>query len=330
MRPFMRKGLFFVVLTVTFTGSGWASPLSGRLLALVPPGSQIVAGFENRPGPHYHGRLLLTTHNNRVDLDDWQALTGVDTKRVFEEIVEVAAAQSGSALTEHMILVAGRLDRERIFHSLTENGAKVFEHQGVQMVLVKPLARERGDMLDDRWLAILDNRTGIFGTPWLVQQALRRSADHAVPDSILEERLSLLRRDVTSWNVLVSTPTTTKNMMFAQPRGAWAQLQQDADVLMVAARFGPRIRIDFSIHADSSRGPEFFTQKAGFFTNALGTGSSPDSASPDTGGRRLADFSLEGNRVHGSVEMSSQQFEVWCDHIYLARAGLITTASTGN
>ena len=330
MRPVVLRGFFTVALTAFFAVSGLASPLSNSLLALVPPGSQVVAGFENHPGTHMHGRLLLTTHNNRLDLDDWQALTGADTKRVFEEIVEVAAAPSGSALSEHLLMVFGRFDRERIFCSLKENGAESLQYAGIEIVLVRPLARERGDMLDDRWLAILDNRTGLFGTPWLVQQALRRAAEHAVPDSILEERLSLLRRDVTSWNVLAGSPTDAENVTFMQPRGAWAQLQQDADVLMVAARFGPRIRIDFSIHADAGRGPEFFSRKASFFTSALGTGSSGHSAAKDTPERRLTNYSLEANRVQGSVEMSSQQFEAWCDHIYLAQAASRTAASTGN
>lgn len=330
MRPVVLRGFFTVVLTAAFAGSGFASPLSNRLLALVPPGSQIVAGFENRPGLHVHGRLLLTTHNNRLDLDDWQALTGADSKRMFDEIVEVAFAPSGLALSEHMVLVAGRFDRERIFQSLKENGAEILEYQGCDIALVKPLVRERGDMLDDRWLAILDNRTGIFGTPWLVQQALRRAADHAVPDSILEERLSLLRPDVTSWNVLLASPTNARNVTFVQPRSAWAQLQQDAEVLMVATRFGEKIRVDFSIYADASRGQEFFARKAEFFTSALGTGLSADSAAPEGAGRRLINFSLEANRVQGSVQLSNTQFEAWCEHLYVDRSSPVPVASTGN
>ena len=76
MRPLVLKGLIAVALTGIFAGYGFASPLSGSLLSLVPAGAQIVAGFDNRPGPSGHGRLLLTTHNNRLDLDDWQAVDG--------------------------------------------------------------------------------------------------------------------------------------------------------------------------------------------------------------------------------------------------------------
>src|SRR4051812_22550434 len=99
MRPFVTRGLCTGVLAAFLVGTGFASPLSSRLLPLVPPGAEIVAGFENHRDSNSRGRLLLTTHNNRLDLDDWQSLTGVDSKRVFDEVVEVAAAPSGGALS---------------------------------------------------------------------------------------------------------------------------------------------------------------------------------------------------------------------------------------
>jgi hypothetical protein len=289
-----------------------------------------VAGFENHSGPYSHGRLLLTTHNNRLDLDDWQALTGVDSKRVFDEVIEVAAAPSGGALSEHLLLVAGRLDRERIFRSVEENGAHSLRFQGERIFLIQPLARERGDMLDVRWLAILDNSIGIFGTPWLVQQTLRRYADHAVADSELEERLALLRLDVTSWNVLVPLRKTANKLSFGLAYSAWSQLQEDADVLTVAVRFGPKIRIDFSIHADAARGPEFFIRKAGIFSDALGSGPNSEATSPQEAQRRLQNFSLEPNRVRGSMELSGSEFAAWCDHLYMVRASVTVAAPSGN
>src|SRR5215472_3558815 len=124
MRPLLQKGLFSVALTAFCAGSGLASPLSSRLLPLVPSGADIVAGFENYAASNLHGRLLLTTRNNRLDLEDFQSLTGVDSHRVFDELIEVAAAPPGGSLAEHMLLVAGRFDRERIFASMELNGAQ--------------------------------------------------------------------------------------------------------------------------------------------------------------------------------------------------------------
>jgi len=321
MRPWIRTGTLTTAMVASWVAGGFASPLSSRLLPLVPPGAEIVAGFENHSGPTARGRLLLTTHNNRLDLDDWQALTGVDSKRFFDEIVEVAAAPSGGELSEHMLLVSGRFDRERIVRSLEENGARAQEFQGQRIHMIDPLSRERGDLVGVRWLAILNNSIGILGTQRLVQQALRRYADHAVTDSILYERLALLQPDVTSWNVLAPARNTARQLSFAQPYTAWAQLQEDADVLTVAVRFGKKIRVDFSIHANDGHGSEFFTRKAAMFTDALGAGPEPEAQ------RQLQNFSLEPNRVRGSVEFTSSQFEAWCDRLYTLRASARSSAA---
>jgi hypothetical protein len=306
------KGFFAVPMTAVFLGSAFGSPLSSRLLPLVPPGAEIVAGFENHAGPTANGRLLLTTHNNRLDLDDWQALAGVDTQRVFDEFIEVAAAPMRGELTEHLLLVAGRFDRDRIFQSAQLNGAQTTRFREETVLIVKPFAREQGDMLDTRWLAILNNRIAILGTPPLVDQALRRYANHSLPDAVLQERLSLLRSDVTSWNVVTQPPDFSKRIMFARSYTAWALVQENTDVLMVGARFGSKIRVDFSIHTRTEQGEEFFRQKAAFFTNAFETAPSQPVAPPRESRHRLHNYSLEANRVQGSIELSNTQFEDWC------------------
>jgi hypothetical protein len=312
--------------------NGLASPLSSRLLPLVPPGAEIVSGFENHPDPHTHGRLLLSTHNNRLDLDDWQALTGVDTRRVFDEIIEVASAGADGQLTEHLLLVAGRFDRERIFSAAKLNGAGNVDYQGERILLIAPFARERGDMIDTRWLVILDDRTGVLGTPGLVQQALRRYADHSVPDPVLQERMTYLRPDVTSWNVVFASPRSLNNINFRLPHSAWASLQEGADVLLVAAHFGPHIRVDFVVHAQPERDPGFFHRKAAFFTAALGQDAEtpPPSDSPELLERRLQNFSVEADRVQGSIDLSHDQFSQWCQQLTLIGAQLRLAPPHGN
>ena len=313
MRSSIAKAFFAVSITAVLPGSAFGSPLSSKLLSLVPSGAEIVAGFENHPGPSVNGRLLLTTHNNRLDLDDWQALTGVDNQRIFDEVIQVAASPMQGELTEHLLLVAGHFNRDRIFQAAQLNGAETTQYLGETVLVVKPFARENGDILDTRWLVILDNRTGILGTPRLVDQALRRYADHSVPDSALEERLSLFRPDVTSWNVLVQPTNPSKKIMFARPYSAWALLPEGTDVLLVGARFGSKIRVDFSIHAETRRGEEFFKQKAAFFTNAFDTTSVLQPIDlPRESRYRLRNYSLEPNRVQGSIELSDTQFADWC------------------
>ncbi len=324
------KSLYSLVFTAMISANGAASPLSSRLLSLVPPGAEIVGGFENQADSSKHGRLLLTTHNNRLDLDDWQALAGADSKRVFEEVIEVAKGGPSGSISEHMLLVAGRFDCERIFRSIQENGAEATQYQGYSVLLIKPFKREQGDMLETRWLVILDNRIGILGTPSISQKAIDRYAEHSLPDPILQERLALLRHDVTSWNVLAVSRMAANHILFAQQHSPWAELQRNTDVLMVAARFGSKIRIDFSVAATAAESPDFFTRKAAFFADALKVEPNPEPTALIDVPRRLANFSVESSRVQGSVELSSKEFEAWCEHLYRVRTAGTQPAAHGD
>lgn len=300
------------LLTLTVTSIGLASPLNNRLLPLVPSGAEIVAGFENYPDPHRHGQLLLTPHNNRLDLADWQGIAGVDPKRNYQEFIEVTAsgAQQGK-LSEHMLLVAGVFDRERIFKAAEINGAERTEFQSEPVILVKPFAREQAEMADTRWLVILENRIAMLGTPSLVQRALNRYAAHADIDMPLMERLSQLHRDVSSWNVIV-TSTRPDVKVLVGSSTQWDHLLEGSEVLMVGARFGPRVRVDFSLHADGVHGSEFFVEKASCFAEVF-----RDEVPRGIRNWRQQNVLLEPGRVQSSIEMSKGQFEMWSEQATL-------------
>jgi hypothetical protein len=255
----------------------------------------------------------LTTHNNRLDLDDWLALAGVDSQRIYNEIVEAAASRSDGELKEHLLLVAGHFDGERIYRSLEQNGAKTTHSDAQKIILIEPFAREKDDMLETRWLVILNDRIAMFGTPALVQNALERHFDHAVSDPVLLERLSQLRPDVTSWNVLESPPEAARNVNFARTHGAWASLMEDAELLMVGARFGPKVRVDFVVKAAKERGEAYFNQKAALFINVFAQSSLADETIAETHGPRLANLLVEEHRIQGSVALSRKRFDAWRD-----------------
>ena len=180
------------------------------------------------------------------------------------------------------------------------------EYDGESVLLIQPFTREKGEMQDVRWLIILENRIGIFGTPLLVQQALRRYQTHADVDRPLKEKLSQLPHDVSSWNVLVSAED--RKNIYVHTGSRWEGLVDEAEVFIVGARFGPKVRVDFLLHADSSHGAGFFRQKVSSFVQAF--------ASVLPGGseeRRLAKASLDPDRARGSIELSRRQFEMWCE-----------------
>ena len=320
MRCFVPRWVCAAGSTVFCAVSGLASPVNGKLLPLVPPGCAIVAGFENGHGPHAGGRLLLTTSNNRFDLDDWLALAGVDTERRYDEVVEVAAWNAKGELNEHLLLVAGRFDRERIFRAARQNGALTSPDTAETVLVIRPFEREQRQMPDVRWLAILDNKTALLGTPVLVQEALQRYAAHADADPGLIERLKLLRRDVSSWNVLASWPSSVRKASMTKPNSVWAHLLEDADVLMVGAHFGSGVRVDFAFRAGEDREAAFFSRKAALFGDMFTEETVRQGGLSPTAQPRLENISIQSNRVEGSVVLSDKQFEGWLAHVGRGRA----------
>lgn len=299
---------FGLALAWSLSPSCSGSPSNSKLLYLVPPGAQIVAGFENYSDEHHHGQLVLTTRDNRLDLADWQAIAGVDHRRVIDEIVEVAASSVGGRLHEHLLLVSGRLDRDTIFRSLRLKGASEIEYQHLPVILVEPFARERGLMEGVRWLVILNDRLVLFGTPALVQSALSRYLNHADIDMVLRERLAQLPRNVSSWNVLSSLPKAPTEYTAPQPSNPWARFFVGADVLMVGVRFGQRIHVHFSLHAAKDRGAEFFEEKPASFAAVFAPRHTGSSRAPHIG-----DLEFGPDHVKASVRLSRSEFDAWSD-----------------
>ena len=311
MSPFIYRLLLMLVSSAVFASSLSASPLNSKLLSLVPPGAEIVAGFENQPRGHKPGRLILATRNDRLDLDDWQALAGVDSKRVIDEVIEVAASSSTGRLTEHLVLLAGRFDKERIFSSAELNGAERSEWEGQAVTIIQPFAREEKEMPDTRWLIILNNRIAMLGTPLMVQRALHRYTTHADIDMPLMERLAQMRPDVTSWNVLIASPKANNNPIITRQASVLTRLIDGAEVLMVGTCFGPKVRVDFSLHAPRDRETVFFKQKASFFADVFAKEPHGQSSSHQPSRGRLGSFSFEPNHIEGSIELSSKEFQEW-------------------
>lgn len=283
-----------------------ASPTNSKLLWLVPSGAQIVAGFENYQDEHHHGQLVLSTRNNRLDLADWQSIAGVDHNRAFQEVIEVAASPVGGELPEHLLLVAGRFDRERIFRSLRLKGVKETKYEGQMVMLIEPFAREKGLMAGTRWVLILENRLVMLGTPSIVQTALHRYLRHADIDMTLRERLSQLPRDVSAWNVLSSLPQAPTQYTAPHPRGPWARFFEGAKVMMVGVRFGSKVSVHFALHAGEDCGPKFYEEKTASFAEVFGperTGSSRP--------LQVGDIQVGPDRVLGSIRLSKKQFDAW-------------------
>lgn len=187
-----------------------ASPAADRLLAMVPENAQIVSGMKLTLAAEAKPQLSVVVHNNNVDFNDWLALVSVDPEVSGRNIVEVAASSPRGELAERLLLVDGTFDARHIERAAIEAGASAVEFAGIRVLIVLPFAREGDDRVGVRWLAVPDDRTALFGTPLLVQEALTRRATHAQTNAALVAHLGELRPGADDWSIVTMPPDVFK------------------------------------------------------------------------------------------------------------------------
>jgi hypothetical protein len=311
--------LAFVLVSVAIRGS--ASPQNSKLLALVPEGAQIVAGIEDPHNPMSTGRLLLVTHSTNLDFNDWVGLTGVDPDRRADEVIEVAASSANGELYEHLLLVAGQFDRERIFRAAGQNGVPTTEYRGQILLVVEPFAREQQEINGTRWMAILGDHTTIFGSPLLVRQALDRYLNRSNPDPLLLKRLGQVNADVNSWNVLVmSAPLLHRHVAPGQLHAAWTHILDGADELTIGIHYGSTDRIDFAVRATS--GQRLSDLAENLAEPRIIAASSSAGMHP-----RFRNLSIEEGRLRGSLLLPGKEFDRWLASTYARRSSVVDSES---
>ena len=307
MQP--RIAIFVLIICFELINAkvGKSAPLDFKLLSLIPPGAQVISGFQNNQRVHVAGGpLLLSTHNNGLDLQDWVAIASVDPERVYNEVMQVTFAPPDAFLREHLLLVSGKFHREQIFHSAEMNGATRTTYLAETILVIQPFLREKDEMMDTRWLAILDDRIAVFGTRWMVEQAISRFENRAVPDPALLKQLALFRHDVDSWNLIKSLPFPASSI-FLQPLSPWSEIFDRAEYLMVSTSFDTKVRVDFLVKVQEEKGQAGLNERASQFSRAFAQGTA------DVDGRlpELKNLQVDQNGIKASVILSSKEFVAW-------------------
>jgi len=200
----LRTAKAFLLLSFLFNASVTASAISSdlRLIQMVPPESQVIASMLSPTLDGQPSSFLLFTGNNRIDLEDFFAVTGADASRRIHQVVFAAELGDDGKLSEHSLLVSGHFNRNAIFRFAAGGNPTTESYRGEAILVVQPLARERSTFKQLRWLAILNSDIAIFGTPVSVQQELDRWIANSRPDSSLMERLSRLDGHDETWCLL--------------------------------------------------------------------------------------------------------------------------------
>lgn len=305
-----------VVLAGCFVTRAAASPQASKLLPLVPADAQIVAGIEDPHNPESHGRLLLVTHNDNLDFEDFVAITGVDSDRHVDEVIEAAASSERGELAEHLLLVAGRFDGEHIFEAARRNGAHAEKYRGAEVLAVDPLAREQAALRSERWMAILDDRVAIFGTPSMVKEAIDRAVAHEAVDAALAARISKLRPDVNSWDVLaMPKEMLTRHLAPGLLNVSWAGALNDTDELVLGIHYGTTARVDFAVHSADGQTPALaaLLEKPRVLKVS---GLVSANAKSQT---RVERLSVDGSSIQGSIALPGKEFDAFLEAMYQSR-----------
>jgi hypothetical protein len=228
-----------------------AAPPDLKLIALVPPGAQVVSGISVLPHELQPDYFVLATLGNAVDLQDLLALYGADGSRSIRQIVFVAIADGDGELREHSLLASGHFDQARIYKSATESGAILADYRGMPVLEIKPFARERDSFKQVRWLAVLDSNVLVFGTVPTLRRELDRYSDRRPPDSSLLNRLGSLRSKDQTWTLL-SPPTRDAEIrkLLSTLHPELTEIAQSDRALELGIHYGRRIEFEYEITVD--------------------------------------------------------------------------------
>jgi hypothetical protein len=293
--------LFFAVISVEML---LAAPPDPKLLSLVPPGAQIVAGITNRPSPGKPGSLLLMTRNNVIDRSDFMSLAGVDGSMIIHQMIFAAGGSDTSKWGEHSLLINGHFDQTRIFKAAVDNGATVTEFRGFRVLVQHPFERELGTFKDVRWLAVIDSNVALFGTMFSVQQELDRHLAGSAADPSLTQKLDRLRRDDATWSVLGMFKFDDEiEHALASLDPILAKLVHAGTSFLFGVRYGRKIEVEYEGTVPSSESAQTIANSS---MESLVAGNLKGSSllpHPDLTGERVP--------VRGVVKVAMDRYAAW-------------------
>ena len=311
MIRFHGKELLILFLSFIFVGIAAAESPDPRLLTLVPPGAQLVAGISATSMQAQPDNFVLVTHNNAVDLEDFYALTGADDSRTIDQMVFVAIIDNQGLLGEHSLLVSGHFDQPRLFKSATEGGAAMTSYRRIPILEIQPFPRERAVFNDPRWLAVLDSNVLVFGSIASTRLELDRYLARSQTEVPLRRQLARLHSKDQTWCVL-SAPTLNDEIYraLASLNPELAEFVRSGDAFAFSMHYGRRVEFEYEVTTAPTQNNHFGT--------ASHLASSPEFAK---GVSLLPTPNMvrDADTLHDVVEVSLSRYKEWLAQLKQAR-----------
>jgi hypothetical protein len=279
-----------------------------RLLALVPPGSQIVAGMAAPQSGGQPGSFLLVTRNNTTDLQDFFALTGSDESHTIHQVILTAAADQTGNLTEHSLLASGHFDQPRVFQSAGMNGASQSKYRGIPVLVVPPFERERSTLKDMRWFVVLGSDLVLFGTLATVQLELDRHLDGSASDPSIVQRLNRIRRNDEIWCLLAALAHGDEiHNALGELNPALAEMVENGGAFEFGIHYGAHVEFEYEVTASSNASAKAVSQSLAISLGGPTANPSPLLLRPG--------IAKDSSVVHGVVKVSRLRYEAWLAEI---------------
>lgn len=191
----------FVIIGFVITAwpYAFAADPAPNLVALIPPGAGHVVGLEARTRDAERPNLFLPLPGKSFrDLDYFNSLVGADPARRIKEVIFVDVHLDRNEY-DHTLLARGHFSSELLYKSAMSQGAIEEPYRGLTVLRVPPLARERSEFHEVTWLAIVDSRVLLLGTPEYVRQELDRLLAGSEPDTWWAAQVAAVQRSDLWW-----------------------------------------------------------------------------------------------------------------------------------
>jgi hypothetical protein len=312
MRSLRPCSIAAICLSVV-TASALALSPNERLLRMVPPNSPEVAGFraptEERSAKYY----MVITLWNRLDLDDFLALTGADPERRIHEAVFVSGALDEDEWGTHSLLVQGTFNPEMMMLRLPD-GTRVRRHtyRNIPVLVVQPFERERKYLKEVRWLALLDSHFAVFGTIDSVKQEVDRDLDGSSVDSSLTERLSRLNTKNGTWSIVADAKSVTiMTSTMDRLDSKLGRLASFCQSMQIGIQLNGRARLEYEFEVS---GLQLERQKPAIAPKAPAVGLSFLNSPTESPATRTARAAI----VRGVLKISRDRYERWLADVDMA------------
>jgi hypothetical protein len=297
---------------ILIAASAAASP-DLRLISLVPPGAQLVAGISASAIQGHPHNFVLLTPNNWVDLQDSFALTGADDSRSIHQIVFVEVASKDEQPGGHSLLASGHFDQPRVFKSASDGGATVTHYRRIPIMEIQPFGRERSTLHDVRWLAVLDSSVLAFGSVSSTRLELDRYLSHTQADGPVLRRLAHLRSKDQTWCLLSASSGTLPSLtrsheihdVLAKLSPELAELAQSASELEFGVHYGRRVEFEYDVTFALDGASRIGDSQD--MTPVVAAWSASLLPAPNT--------SRDANSVHGVILVSTPRYKEWLAQI---------------